>query len=64
VIHDAVRNALVKDGWTITDDPYILELEELIVFADLGADRSLGAQRGDERLVIEAKSFQGRSVVY
>jgi hypothetical protein len=22
VYHDAVRNALVKDGWTITADPY------------------------------------------
>jgi hypothetical protein len=20
-IHDAVKNALIKDGWTITDDP-------------------------------------------
>ena len=23
-IHDAVMNALVKDGWTITDDPYTI----------------------------------------
>lgn len=25
-IHDAVRNALVKDGWTITADPYTIEI--------------------------------------
>lgn len=23
-IHEAVKNALVKDGWTITDDPFRL----------------------------------------
>ena len=23
--HDAVKNALIKDGWTITADPYYLE---------------------------------------
>jgi len=63
-IHDAVRNALVKDDWTIIHDPYILEFEELIVFPDLAADRSLAAEREDERVVIEAKTFEGRSVVY
>ncbi|MEX0718545.1 MAG: element excision factor XisH family protein [Planctomycetaceae bacterium] len=63
-IHDTVRNALVKDGWTITDDPYILEYEDLVVYPDLGADRSLGAERGSERMVIEVKSFLGRSSIY
>lgn len=63
-IHDAVRNALVKDGWTITADPYTIDFAELVVYADLGADRSLSARRGDERLVVEAKTFLGRSVVY
>ncbi len=23
-IHEAVKNALVKDGWTITADPYVI----------------------------------------
>src|SRR6266550_7381909 len=31
-IRDAVKNALVKDGWTITADPYVLEYEEVILF--------------------------------
>jgi hypothetical protein len=63
-IHGAVRNALIKDGWTITDDPCVLEHEDLIVFADLGADRSLAAERDNERVVVEAKTFPGRSTVY
>ncbi|MCW3096240.1 MAG: XisH protein [Chthonomonadaceae bacterium] len=32
-IHEAVRNALVKDGWTIIDDPYRIEYEEADVYA-------------------------------
>lgn len=37
-IHDAVKNALVKDGWTITDDPFTLEYEEQILFVDLAGE--------------------------
>lgn len=25
-IHEAVKNAFIKDGWTITDDPYRIEV--------------------------------------
>jgi hypothetical protein len=28
-IHDAVKNALIKDGWSITADPYMIEYEEI-----------------------------------
>jgi hypothetical protein len=24
IYHDAVKNALIKDGWTITADPYYI----------------------------------------
>ena len=30
IYHNAVKNALVKDGWTITDDPLHLKWEEPI----------------------------------
>jgi hypothetical protein len=26
LFHDAVRNALIKDGWQITDDPFFLKV--------------------------------------
>jgi len=39
IIHDAVKNALIKDGWTITHDPYIIKYEEVTLQADLGAER-------------------------
>lgn len=37
--HDAVRNALVKDGWTITHDPFVLKWGERDFFVDLAAER-------------------------
>lgn len=63
-IHDAVKNALVKDGWTITADPYTIEYEEIMVFADLAAERLLAAERAERMIVIEIKSFVGRSPVH
>ena len=63
-IHDAVKNALLKDGWTITADPYTIEYEEIKVFADLAADRLLAVERGEEKIAVEIKSFLGRSPVH
>jgi hypothetical protein len=35
--HDAVKNGLIKDGWTITDDPLRIEIGLLNVYVDLGS---------------------------
>ncbi len=37
IYHNSVRNALIKDGWTITHDPYTLTFGLRNVFVDLGA---------------------------
>jgi hypothetical protein len=57
LIHNAVKNALVKDGWVITADPYVIEYEEVILFADLGAERPIAAERAGRKIVVEVKSF-------
>ncbi len=31
LIHEAVKNALLKDGWTIIADPYPLPYEEQVL---------------------------------
>ncbi|MFB2970773.1 XisH family protein [Aerosakkonema sp. BLCC-F183] len=59
--HDAVKNALIKDGWTITADPYTIKYEELQLFADLLAERVVEAQRDGEQIIVEIKSFLSRS---
>jgi hypothetical protein len=63
-IHDIVKNALIKDGWTITHDPFFLRVGEMRTYADLGAERPFAAQKGIHKILIEVKSFVGRSVVY
>ncbi|MHC5611697.1 MAG: XisH family protein [Nostoc sp.] len=57
VFHKVVKSALEKDGWTITDDPLSLQLEDDQVFIDLGAERLIAAQRDHEKIAVEIKSF-------
>lgn len=37
--HDAVRRALEKDGWIVTDDPLRLQVEEVELLIDLSTLR-------------------------
>lgn len=61
--HEAVRNALIKDGWTITHDPLTLPFGVHNLYVDLGAQRMLAAEREGERIAVEVKSFVGPSEV-
>lgn len=61
IYHDNVKNALIKDGWTITHDPYTLSFGQRDVFVDLGAERTLAAEKGGEKIAVEIKSFLGPS---
>lgn len=63
IIHNAVKNALMKDGWTITDDPYVIQYRRTILYADLGAERPIAAERNGQKLVVEVKSFIGASKI-
>jgi len=63
-IHEAVKNALVKDGWTITDDPFRILYEDADVFADLRVERIQGENGLKRALVIEIKMFLTGSVIY
>jgi len=55
--HDVVVAALLKDGWTITDDPLTLRYGRREVFVDLGAEQIFAAERGMEKIAVEVKSF-------
>ena len=63
IIHDAVKTALVKEGWSITHDPYPIEYEDKYVYSDLAAERVLAAERDGEKIVVEIKSFVGYSII-
>lgn len=61
LFHDKVRTALEKDGWTITADPYTLAWGKDSLFVDLAAKRFIAAERENEKIAVEIKSFIGRS---
>jgi hypothetical protein len=63
-IHEAVKNALVKDGWTITDDPYRIHYEDTDVYADLRVEKTDGETGAHHALVIEIKSFLDQSAIH
>ncbi len=55
--HEPVKRALIKDGWTITDDPYVLAYKGLRLYADLGAEKPIAAERFEQKIVVEVKVF-------
>ncbi len=63
IYHDTVKRALIKDGWTITDDPLRLVYGKQDIFVDLGAEKLLAAEKEGRKIAVEIKSFRGRSEV-
>ena len=60
--HNTVVEALHKDGWVITHDPYYLRIGRHKTYIDLGAEKSLiAAEKGVEKIAVEIKSFTGPS---
>ncbi len=63
IFHNSVKNALIKDGWNITDDPLKLQWGNKDLYVDLGAEKLIAAQKGNEKIAVEIKSFIGNSQV-
>jgi hypothetical protein len=61
IYHDAVKNALIKDGWKITHDPLHLEWGGKDMYVDLGAEELFAAEKEGRRIAVEIKSFVGAS---
>ena len=63
LFHYAVRAALEKEKWVITDDPLKVGAGGAKFEIDLGAERIVAADRGEERIAIEIKTFAGDSPI-
>ncbi|CAN1208782.1 Fatty-acid oxidation protein subunit alpha [Tumidithrix helvetica PCC 7403] len=55
--HAAVRIALEKEQWNVTDDPLRLEIGGTKLEIDLGTEQLLAAERGKEKIAVEIKTF-------
>lgn len=58
-----MKNALVAQGWRITDDPLTLKWGTRKAHIDLGAEQMIAAERGIEQIAVEVKSFLNLSVL-
>lgn len=60
--HQQVKNALIRDGWRITHDPFTIRISEIIKLQiDLAATSAIAAERDLEKIAVEIKSFIGDS---
>jgi hypothetical protein len=63
LFHQNVKEALIKEGWTVTDDPLSFKIGKMQVQIDLGAERLIAAEKGSERIAIEIKTFGSLSFI-
>lgn len=61
--HKAVKKALEKEQWVVTDDPLKVEVGGAKFEVDLGAERLLAAKRAGEKIAVEIKTFLGDSPI-
>jgi XisH protein len=61
VFHDAVRRALEKEQWIITNDPLFLRFGGVEMYIDLAAEQLMSAEKDGEKIAVEIKSFIGVS---
>ena len=57
LFHDSAKKSLENDGWEVTHDPFLIPINSRGIYADLGAERTLAAQKDKELIVVEIKSF-------
>ncbi len=63
IYHNTVKNALTRDGWTITHDPLILKWGKKDMYADLGTEKIVAAEKEGRKIAVEVKSFLGASEI-
>lgn len=61
IFHNAVRHALEKEEWIVTDDPLFLRFGGVDMYIDLAAEQLMSAEKNGEKIAVEIKSFIGVS---
>lgn len=63
LFHQVVKDALTKDGWNITHDPFPVDYGDVQMQIDLGAERLLAATKDQTIIAVEIKSFVRPSAI-
>ncbi len=65
LFHDIVKKALIKDGWTITHDPFPLHSrKDGGLSTDIGAEKIILAENNLKKIAVEVKSFVHMSILH
>nr|WP_271254365.1 element excision factor XisH family protein [Pseudanabaena sp. Chao 1811] len=66
IYHNTVKTALEKDGWTITHDPFPLQIGKKRLSVDLGAERLISAEKNLQKIVVEMNhpAASGRGIKF
>ncbi len=65
IFHELVKEALITDGWILTDDPLtLLNKAEGGISTDLGAEKIIVAEKGLTKIAVEVKSFINPSMIH
>jgi hypothetical protein len=63
LFHFIVKEALIKEGWNITHDPFPVAYGDVQMQIDLGAEFLLGAEKENLKIAVEIKSFTNPSPI-
>jgi hypothetical protein len=63
IYHNAVKNALIKDGWAITKENFHVVWGRKDLYVDIGAEKLFTAEKKGRKIAVEVKSFVGRSEI-
>jgi hypothetical protein len=55
--HKEVCQAIEKEGWVITNNPFYIKLGKIPIQIDLGAEKIIGAEKEGKKIAIEIKTF-------
>ena len=57
LFHQTVKQALNKEGWTITQDPLTNRIDRVRLEIDLGSEKVFAAEKDGQKIAVEIKSF-------
>jgi XisH protein len=63
LFHQVVKDALIKEGWEITHDPFPIDYGDVQMQIDLGAEMLLAATKDKITIAVEIKSFVNPSAI-
>jgi hypothetical protein len=63
IYHATVKEALLKDGWNVTDNPFKLRMGSRDLFVDLAINKLIIANKDNQAVLVEIKSFTNLSPV-